>query len=162
MIDEPSRPTLGASIAALRHRAETVLDGPGHTPPQGLDDHSPAALRQALHELQVHQIELELQNDELRRMQVELDAERARYFDLYDLAPVGYCTVSEQGLILEANFTAATLLALARSELVRQPVSRFIHREDQDTYYLCRKHLLESGDAQSCELRMLTAGGAPF
>jgi PAS domain S-box-containing protein len=158
----PARPTLGAAIVALRHQAEAVLDGPGWMPPRGLDDRSPAALRQAVHELQVHQIELELQNDELRRMQLELDAERARYFDLYDLAPVGYCTVSQQGLILEANFTAATLLALARSELVRQPISRFIHREDQDIYYLCRKHLLASGDAQSCELRMLTGGGAPF
>jgi PAS domain-containing protein len=71
---------------------------------------SPEEARPVFHELRVHQIELEVQNDELRRAQAELEVARARYFDLYDLAPVGYCTVSEKGLILEANLTAATLL----------------------------------------------------
>jgi PAS domain-containing protein len=88
----------------------------------------------------VHQIELELQNEELRRAQAELDIARARYFDLYDLAPVGYCTISEQGLILEANLTVAALLGVARSELVKQPISRFILKKDEDIYYLHRKH----------------------
>ena len=95
-----------------------------------------------LHELRVHQIELEMQNEELRRAQAELDAARARYFDLYDLAPVGYCTLSEQGLILEANLTAATLLGVARGALVKQPFTRFILKEDQDIYYLHRKTAL--------------------
>jgi PAS domain S-box-containing protein len=162
MSGEPYAPTLGAAIAALRQKAEAVLDSGGRPHPQGVDDRSPDALRQALHELQVHQIELELQNDELRRTQVELDAERARYFDLYDLAPIGYCSVSEQGLILEANFTAANLLGRSRSELVHEPLSRFIVRADQDTYYLCRRHLVETGQPQACELRMMPVGGAPF
>ncbi|MBK7989242.1 MAG: PAS domain-containing protein [Comamonadaceae bacterium] len=162
MSGEPYAPTLGAAIAALRQKAEAVLDNGVRPDPQGVDDRSPDALRQALHELQVHQIELELQNDELRRMQVELDAERARYFDLYDLAPVGYCTISEHGLILEANFTAANLLGLARSELVGEPLSRFIVRADQDIYYLCRRHLVDTGEPQACELRMMPVGGAPF
>ena len=67
-----------------------------------------------------------MQNEELRRTQEELEASRARYFDLYDLAPVGYFTLSEQGLILEANLTAARLLGVARGALVKQPLSRFI------------------------------------
>ncbi|MDO8250739.1 MAG: EAL domain-containing protein [Rhodoferax sp.] len=126
------------------------------------EDESPEGARLMLHALRVHQIELEMQNEELRRVQVELDAARARYFDLYDLAPVGYCSVSETGLILHANLTAAALLGLARSELVKRPISRFIVKADQDIYYLLRRQLLESGEPQSCELRMMAHDGTPF
>ena len=88
-----------------------------------------------LYELQVHQIELEMQNEELRRTHVELDVIWKRYYDLYDLAPTGYCTLSEKGLFLEANLTAARMLAMHRRELVGRPVSQFIFQEDQDIYY---------------------------
>jgi PAS domain-containing protein len=108
-----------------------------------------------VHELEVHQIELEMQNDEWRRTQDELATSRARYFDLYDLAPVGYLTLSDKGLILEANLTAANLLALERSQLVRQPLFRFILPEDQDVYYLHRKRLSVTLQPQACELRMV-------
>ncbi len=110
----------------------------------------------------MHQIELEMQNEELRRTQEELEVSRARYFDLYDLAPVGYFTLSEQGLILEANLTAAKLLGVARGALVKQPLSRFILREDQDIHYLHRKPLLETGAPQAWELRLLKKDAAPF
>jgi len=118
--------------------------------------------RKMLHELRVHQIELEMQNEELRRAQAELDAARTRYFDLYDLAPVGYCTVSEQGLILEANLTAAKLFGWERKQLVKQPLTSFILNEDQDVYYRLRKQLFESGAPQVCELRMLNKEGNHF
>ena len=120
---------------------------------------SPKETWQVLHELRVHQIELEMQNNELRRAQAELDTSRARYFDLYDLAPMGYCTLSEQETILEANLTAATLLGSARGALVKQPISRFILDEDQDIYYLHRKQLFETSEPQACELRMLKKDG---
>ena len=123
---------------------------------------APRSTEQLLHDLQVHQLELELQNEELRNTQYALDAERARYFDLYDLAPVGYCTLSEQGLLLEANLTAATLLGLARGALIHQPFSRFVLKADQDIYYLYHKQLLASGQTQSCELRMRTHEGTSF
>ena len=103
-----------------------------------------------------------MQNEELHRTQVELEASRARYFDLYDLAPVGYVTLSEQGLILEANLTAATLLGVARGALVKRPLPRFILPEDQDIYYRHRKQLFETSAPQVCELRMLRADAAPF
>ena len=103
-----------------------------------------------------------MQNEELRRTQEELEGSRARYFDLYDLAPVGYFTLSEPGLILEANLTGAKLLGVARSALVKQPLSRFVVREDQDIYYLHRKALLETGAPQSWELRLLKKDAAPF
>ena len=121
-----------------------------------------------LHELHVYQIELEMQNEELRRAQTELDAARSRYFDLYDLAPVGYFTISERGVIQEANFTAATLLGVARGSLVRQPLTRFIFKEDQDAFYLHRRTLFETrcaeqaGQPQACELRMVKEDGTVF
>ncbi len=123
---------------------------------------SPDETRDTLHELQVHQIELEMQNEELRRAQAEIEAGLARYFDLYDLAPVGYCTLSEQGLILETNLTAATLLGTARSTLIKQPFSRFIIKDDQNLYYLHRKKLFETGEKQQCELRLAKPDGAVF
>jgi PAS domain S-box-containing protein len=119
-------------------------------------------VQQALHELQVHQIELEMQNEELRRGQAELESMRARYFDLYDLAPVGYCTLNKKGLILEANLTAATLLHAARGALVKQPISRFILKEDQNIYYLHRKLLFETASPQVCKLRMVRQNGSSF
>ncbi len=115
-----------------------------------------------VHELEVHQIELEMQNEELRRVQEELEESRTKYFDLYDLAPVGYLLLGAQGLILEANLTAAKLLGVAKSQLVKKPVTRFIVREDQDTYYLHYKKLLETREPQMCELRMAKKDGTPF
>jgi PAS domain S-box-containing protein len=115
-----------------------------------------------LHELRVYQIELEMQNEEPRTAQAVIDAERARYFALYDLAPVGFCTVSEKGLILEANLTAATLLGTARSALLKQPITRFILKADQDIYYQHQKQLRATGEAQECELRLVRPDGALF
>ena len=136
----------------LRQRAEEQGPALG---PRGHGDLSPEEAQQLLHELRVHQIELEMQNEELRRTQEELEASRARYFDLYDLAPVGYFTLSEQGLILEANLTAATILDVPRGALINQPLTQSIVPEDQDIYYLHRKQLFETGAPQTCELRMV-------
>src|SRR5450432_1422857 len=147
-----------ASAQALRHRAEERASAT----PKDIEALSPELAGRELHELRVHQIELEMQNEELRRTQEQLEVSRARYFDLYDLAPVGYFTLSEQGLILEANLTAAKLLGVARGVLVKQPLSRFILREDQEIYYLYRKALLETGVPQVCELRVLKKDAAPF
>jgi len=144
---------------ALREHAEVVSRSQSAQSPEPLAALSPEATRDLMHELQVHQIELEMQNDELRRAQVELDASRARFFNLYDLAPVAYCSVSEQGLILQANLAAATLLGATRATLVKQPISRFIFKADQDTWYLHRKLLAETGQAQSLELRLLRQDG---
>ena len=147
---------------ALRWLAEEVLRRKAITIPENLESMTSEEKRRLLHGLGVHQIELEMQNEELRRAQSALDAERARYFDLYDLAPVGYCTISESGLILEANLTAATLLGVSRSELMRRPLTRFILKEDQNIYYLHSKQLVETGRPQTCELRMMRQDGTSF
>ena len=149
MVEKDSRST-------LRQRAEAMaLENAAHAP----EDLEPQL---AMHELRVHQIELEMQNEELRRVQEELEVSRARYFDLYDMAPVGYLTLSEQGLILEANLTAAKLLGVARGALVKLPLSRFILPDDQDIHYLHRKQLLETGAPQVWELRLLKKDSGPF
>ena len=144
---------------ALREHAEVRSRRQSALAPERLAALSPAAARDVVHELEVHQIELEMQNDELRRAQLELDASRARYFSLYDLAPVGYCSVSEQGLILQANLAAAKLLGSSRSALVKQPLSRFILKADQDVWYLHRKLLVETRQAQTLELRLAPPEG---
>jgi diguanylate cyclase (GGDEF)-like protein/PAS domain S-box-containing protein len=135
----------------------------------GLHDASPYKLNRTLHELKVHQIELELQNEELRRAKAEADEVKARYQDLYDLAPVGYCTVNAAGLISQANQTLTTLLGVTHKALLGKPLSRYVSREDQDGYYLFRKQVLSPpakpgtvGEPPTCELPMLRADGTPF
>ena len=113
-------------------------------------------------ELRVHQMEVLTQNEELRRSQMELDASRARYFDLFDLAPVGYVTIGKRGLILENNLTAARLLGVARGALIRKPFSRFIFKEDSDSYLQLRKQLFDTSAPQTCDLRMVRSDGPPF
>ncbi len=148
--------------ADLRKRAEESAREKSGPMPENLDTLTPEEISRLLHELRVHQIELEMQNEELLRAREELEASRARYFDLYDLAPVGYVTLSENGLILETNLTAATLLGVARGVLVKQTISRFILKEDQDIFYLQRKQLFETGEPQMCELRMVKHDGTVF
>ena len=147
---------------ALREHAEVVSRSQPTLSSDRQATLSPDATRVLLHELQVHQIELELQNEELRRAELELITSRARYFNLYDLAPVGYCSLSEQGMILQANLAAATLLGATRSALVQQPFSRFIFKADQDIWYQHRKMLVETGQAQSLELRLASQDSAPL
>lgn len=112
-----------------------------------------------IHELQVHQIELELQNAELRRTQSEMADLQAHYFDLFDLAPVGYITLDAQGLLRQANLYAATLLGVSRQALPGQPIEHYIFRDDQDIYYLHRQQLLGGSGAQEFELRLQQADG---
>ncbi|MDP1675208.1 MAG: response regulator [Burkholderiales bacterium] len=146
----------------MRKRAEKIARERKNREPEDLSTFPPAAAKRLLHDLQVHQIELELQNEELRRAQDELEASRTRYFDLYNLAPVGYFTLNESGLILEANLTGATLLGVARGALVGQQLSRFVVTEDADEYYLQHRQLFRTGAPAAFELRLSRVGGAPF
>ena len=146
----------------LRDRAEKIARKKTDQSPEKIEARSPEENNLILQELQIHQIELKMQNDELRLAQVEIEASRTRYFDLYELAPVGYITLSEKGLILEANLTAATMLGVTRSVLVKQAISRFIIKEDHDIYYRRSKQLLEADEPQAFELRMMKKDGTIF
>ena len=123
---------------------------------------SPEEARRLLHELQVHQIELEMQNEDLRRAQEELEASRARYFDLYDLAPVGYFTLSEQGLILEANLTAAKLLGVAQRRSGQAALVPLYFPRGPGHPLRARKQLFATGAPQAWELRLREKGRRPL
>ena len=143
----------------LRRCAEEALRGRGTSDANKLASQGVLSL---IHELEVHQIELEMQNDELRRVQEALEAERDRYVDLYDFAPIGYLTVSDNGQILEANLTAARLLGMERGVLLGQSLSCFVATEGQDVYYQHRKAMLAANQPQTCEVTMVKRGGTPF
>jgi PAS domain S-box-containing protein len=147
----------GNTLKALRQRAgtENRLQGEPLTEPLLLDE-----ARQLLQELRVQQIELEIQNEELRRTHQQLEKSKARYFELYDLAPLGYLTIDGQGLILEANLAAVTLLGMPRTTLLNQPLTRFIPPEDQDLYYLQRKQLLAKVTPLTWDMRVLSSAGS--
>ena len=148
-------------LTDLRRQAEDIVGEKAAQLPKNFAAHSPEEVQRAFHDLQVHQIELEMQNEILRQTQVKLEAASTRYFDLYNLAPVGYCTLSEEGMILEVNLTFAALLGMAKSNLVKQPLAHFIYKEDHDIYFKYRRQLFKTGKPPACELRMVRTGIAP-
>ena len=148
--------------AEMRRRAEQIYLEKAPQLPENPAALPPDDLKRILHELRVHQIELELWNEELRRVQEELAGERTHYFDLYELAPVGYCIIGKTGLILDANLTTATMLGLTRGALVNRPFSRIILHEDQTLYFSRRKQLSETGRQDTIELRLVKKDGTVF
>lgn len=142
-------------VPALWRLAEQLVAGQdarvaAQTPPP-----QPEVDPAAWHQLRVQSIEQAMQNEELRNAQCELEAARDRYFELYDLAPVGYCTLDATGLIVQANLAVAAMLGCARSAVLHQPISRFIARSDQDAFYLYRRQALAGAQLAPCELRLL-------
>ncbi|MEO5955145.1 MAG: PAS domain S-box protein, partial [Nitrospiraceae bacterium] len=116
-------------------------------------------VQQLVHELQVHQIELEMQNDELRRTQAELQAVRDRYMDLYDFSPAGHLTLDVQGTIVEANLRAGTLLGINRNKLIGQPLARAIAPSDVDRFHRHCQEVLKTDRRQTCELPLRSEAG---
>src|SRR5437016_14313648 len=97
-------------FTGLRHQAEDLLK----TTKRDVAAMPVKDVQRLVHELQVHQIELEIQNDELRRTQMELEAARDRYMDLYDFYPVGHLTIDTKGTIVESNVRIGMMLGLPR------------------------------------------------
>ena len=138
----------------LRQQAEDLISRQAQAGRQG----EPVDIRGLVHELEVHQIELEMQNEELVQTQVELEKSRDRYIDLYDFAPVGYLTLNEKGIILEANLTATSLLGVERKKLIRRRLASFVCGEDQDAFYLFSKNLFKTKTQQAGEVRLRQNG----
>ena len=129
----------------LRQQAKKKLRNLVDVAPESL---SSEEILQLVHELQAHQIKLEMQNEKLQQTQ-------SKYFNLYNDAPIGCLTLNSEQLILEANFTAAELLGVAKNALINKPLSQFIVPEDQDSYYLHCQRMLNGKEHDACELRFL-------
>ncbi|MEA2658436.1 MAG: hypothetical protein QOF64_1027, partial [Candidatus Binatota bacterium] len=143
----------------LRQRADERARTLASIDPQEL------SLDEAWHlidEFSAHQIDLEMENEKLRRTQLALEASHARYFDLYEFAPITCITLSEQGVISAANQRATTLLGVSRDALVDRSLSEFVSPEDHDNHDRFRQRLFETGAIQAYDLRMVRQDGSRF
>jgi PAS domain S-box-containing protein len=134
----------------LRTRAEAKLK---KTIVKLRKEHS-GDLEKTIHELGVYQIELEMQNEELRAAQQELETSRNKYSDLYDFAPVGYFTFDKNGVVIEANLTGCRMLGVERNALIKKPFRVFVDKDSQDEFYLHRQNVSISNTKQSCEITL--------
>ena len=141
---------------ALRERAERRLTTAGR---QDIAQMSTDDIAVAIHDLETHRIELEMQNEELRQAQASLVEARDQYAELYDFAPAGYLTLDEKGLIIQANLTLADMLGVSREKLIRQHLSAYVVAEDQDVYFSHKRNLLETHKKSTCELRLSAVDG---
>ena len=142
--------------AELRQQAEDIVAArPVVTPAPGDAD-------RILHELRVHQVELEMQNEELRRVALELEEANARIQEMYDMVPIGYFTVNHKGMISEVNLTGAAMLGIPRASILNHPMTQFITKGDHATYYNTRQEMIQDMTPRSYELTMTRAGGKQF
>ncbi|MGO9569024.1 MAG: sigma 54-interacting transcriptional regulator, partial [Desulfomonilaceae bacterium] len=154
-----SRDTItGDKSPGLRMKAEQTLRG-SSPEAEDLDGLSQEDVRKLIHELKVHQIELEMQNEELRLTSLELEESRANYFDLYNFAPSGYFTLDRKGLILEANLTGAALLGADRKSLMGKPFFLFVSKDGRNAFFSHQKEAAESQDSTSCEIELAKNNG---
>jgi PAS domain S-box-containing protein len=145
-----------AHLEELRRRAEReLLEREAQASSTGA---SAADLPSLVQELQVHQCELEIQNEELRCTQAELEEARDRYFELFDLAPITYLTVGRDCTIEEANLAAAELLGCDRDELLRRRLPAFVDEEDVHRFHLFWNRVFESGTRQACTVSITVRG----
>ena len=152
MAKKPDRST---KLTGLRTRAEALL----RTTERDVAAMPVKDVQQLVHELQVHQIELDMQNEKLRQIQVELEAARDRYMDLYDFSPVGHLTLDMRSTIVEANLRATTLLGLNRQELIGQPLVRFVAETDQATFQRHCQEVMKTGTRHTCEVQLRPRAG---
>lgn len=134
----------------LRQKAESCLAG--QDTKQGTSNHFD--LLEVLHELQVHQVELEMQNEELRSTRTSLETSLEDYFNLYELAPVGFLTVNAKGVITKANISASALLNVERHFLINNSFLQFVLPEDRGRFYQLQKTVSASNGLGHCEMTL--------
>ena len=139
----------GLRTRAVKHLAE-----------KGLGGARPADLERLIHELEVHQIELEMQNEELQSAQQVIAESREKYVDLYDFAPVGYFSFDRNGVITEANLTGASMVGIERASLIGKPFSLFLNPSYGDIFFTHRRKTRQTGQVGRCELLIQRKDGS--
>ena len=152
--DERLKDEIEARLRFKQGVAEKQFDVPD------LSDANPENLRELIHELRVHQIELQMQNEELRKTLLVLESARDKYEEWYDRAPVGYFTLDKKGTILEANFTACDLLCVKRGLLIGKPLASFVNEEGGNILYLHFRRVLETQSKQTCDVQIIKKDGS--
>lgn len=156
-VEDPTMPIKKSTSSKdkLRSRAEKIF-----LKKRKMTSRKPAAgdPKKLTHELEVHQIELEMQNEELRSKQIEIEEARDRYLDLYDFAPVGYFTFDKKGKIVEVNLTGASLLGLPRARLIGMSFTHFLESDFINPFYAHLKRAFSSEVAETVELRIIPRG----
>jgi len=140
------------NFSDLRKRAEKII---GAGSENILESQPPVKIYKLIHELNVQQIELGMQNDELRRSQLELQKARDEYSGLFDFAPLAYFKLSHKGIILKANLTGASMLGIERAFLIGKAFNQFISKDTQDTFYLSFNQLIKKKTPQAFELKLV-------
>lgn len=151
----PRKQRASESLAGLRREAEKRF----RTTHRDIVAMPIKDVQKLVQELQVHQIELEMQNEELRRAGVELETARDRYTKLYDFAPSGYLTLDTRGDIVEANLRACTLLGVNRKDVLHQALARFIAPDDGETFHRHWQDVLKTGTRWDCQVRLKDQAG---
>ena len=147
-----------SQAADLRGKAEAKLKGKTTASAVAPADADAVSL---VHELQVHRIELEIQNDELIRSRAELEAGLAAYSDLYDFAPMGYFTLTPDGTIIQMNLTGARLLGEKRAALMKRRFETFISDEDRPVFNAFLKKTFEGPAKETCEVELYDRADSP-
>jgi formate hydrogenlyase transcriptional activator len=159
MKKSPSSDKERNGLASLRRKAEEKL----RTQLERLQKLSAQDIQELVHELGTHQIELEMQNEELRKSRDELESSRNQYAELYDFAPVGYFTIDVLGLIEGVNLTGAHLLGIERGLLLKRPFSSFIaEAADREIFTRHREEAFQKRGSQTCEIRLKRKNGVTF
>ncbi|MBD3305364.1 PAS domain S-box protein [candidate division KSB3 bacterium] len=136
-------------FSELRKRAEQV----SQSQQINIEEYTLEDLKRLIHELQIHQIELEMQNEELRKTQLDLEDSRRKYFELFDSAPIGYVTLDKHGVILEANLKSALMLGKDRGWLIHKPLMLFVVVKDRPLFSRYLTRLWRTDKVETCELR---------
>ena len=147
------------AAAALRRRAEDRLQRRERNAQSAMrNPQSMPGPEQLVHELQVHQIELEMQNEELQQARAKVDAFLAQYTDLYDFAPTGYFNLARDGIILGVNLTGAVLLGLGRAQLLNRRLGLLVAEADRPVFNACLEKTFAGKDRQCCEVALRFSG----